>query len=210
MPRTFQPVPQVVELAVQGQRDGQMVENKYYVHVVETITTLIVEELATRMSAWITATMLPNVADNFSMSRVVATDLTVSPGIQVIDTSTAGQAGAITGDNKPNNVSLAIHRATGLGGKAAKSRIYWPCLADSQMGSVNQVDPGIGNGLVTALNTLKSDLETSGLGTYSYGFVSRILLGVKRTSGLFIAVTGHGLTDYIVDSMRARLPGHGL
>jgi pantothenate kinase len=124
--------------------------------------------------------------------------------------STHAGFGADTGAPKPNNVTLAVHRKAVGSGKKQKSRVYWPSLFDSAFSGTNEISPTFGAALETALDDLRSAILAGTTSTFDYGFVSRILNHVKRTNGLFVPVLAHSLIDFVADSMRSRLPGHGL
>lgn len=210
MPRVFQPVPKVVEITVQGSMDGQLIENKYYAKGNLAITGAMCAALAHVVDAWVHTTFLPLLSSEYVYTRTVARDLTVEASFESIDATNGGQPGGISGDFLPNNVSLAIHRDTGLSGKKAKSRVYWPVITDAQRDGANKVTSGTASAFIAGLDTLKTDITSDTSNTWTYGYVQRILDHVKLSEGNFVEVLAHTVTDLILDSMRDRLPGHGL
>lgn len=210
MPRVFQPVPKTVEITVQGQRDNQLIENKFYAQGVSAITEAMVAALASIVDSWVASSFLANLPDNYQYLRTIARDLSSEASFEVINHTNGGAVGAITGDYLPNNVSVAVHRDTGLSGKKAKSRIYWPGISDVQQGGANTLSTTAAASFISSLNDLLSLIQANTSNTWTYGYVQRVLNGVKLSIGNFVAVFGHSLTDLILDSMRDRLPGHGV
>lgn len=208
--RVFQPVDKTVELTVQGTLQGELVENKYYAKGVSAITAAMCVALSELVDLWVHTTMLAQLPSDYVYVRSIARDLTTEASFESVTTTHAGETGAITTAVAPNNVTLAVHRATGLSGKKAKSRIYWPGIPMAALTAPNTVGSTYGGNVVAILDTLRSDILAESSNSWTYGYVQRILDHVKLSSGNFIEVLSHTLTDFILDSMRDRLPGHGL
>lgn len=208
--RVFQPVDKTVEITVQGNRDGQVVENKFYAKGTLAITSAMVAALAHLTDAWVAASYLPAIPNNYLYVRTIARDLTTEASFEAVDVTNGNTAGSLTGPGKPNNVTFAVHRDTGLSGKKAKSRIYWPAIADSQLSGVNTVSSAAAASMESILGALQSAIIADTSNTWQYGYVQRVLDHVKLSSGNFIEVIAHTVTDLILDSMRDRLPGHGV
>jgi len=210
MPRVFQPVANTVEITVQGTVDAQLVENKYYAKGTSAITSIMVAALASAVESWVASDFLPILSDAYTHTRVIARDLTTEASFESVDATHGGETGGISGAFLPNNVSVAIHRDTGLSGKKAKSRIYWPVLTEAQRAGANGLATVAATAFLGALDALRGDIIADTSNTWTYGYVQRVIDGVKLSAGNFIVVLSHSLTDTILDSMRARLPGHGL
>jgi hypothetical protein len=199
----------VAKIAVQGLFNGQEDENIFYVQVAETITSAILEEIAGRVATWVADHQLAALSNLYQHVRIVVTDQTTDPGLQFVNTDNAGLSGAQTSQSMPNNSTFAIHRKTGMSGKASKSRVYWPTIVLAFLSAPNTMDPTTANNLVNDLETLRLALETAGISTYVYGYISRVLDHLPRTAGVFVPVVGHSFTDLTLDSQRRRLPGRG-
>jgi hypothetical protein len=210
MPRIFQPVPKTVEISIQGTYDGQLVENKFYAQALETITSSMVDALATVGEDWVVAHFLPLVLSNYVHSRTVARDLSVEASFESIDASAAGSTGTLTGSSAfPGSATVAIHRATGLSGKKAKSRIYHIGLNSGEAPLGNVLGSGVGVVLINLYEALRTAILADSSATWTYGYPQRIVDHVKLTTANFIPVFGHSLTDQFVDSQRRRLTGRG-
>jgi hypothetical protein len=210
MPRVFQPVDKTIELTVQGTLAGELVENKYYAQGAMAITGPMVTALAAVLDTWVNGSMLALLPTNYIYTRSIARDLTVEASFEAVNITHSGATGAISTAVAPNNVTLAIHRYTGLSGKKAKSRVYWPGISDSALATANTVTSTFGGAVIGALDTLRAAILLDSSNTWTYGYVQRVLNGVKLSAGVFVEVFFHTLTDFIIDSMRDRLPGHGL
>lgn len=208
--RVFQPVTRTIELAVQGTYAGEQVENKFYAQALSAVTEAMVTELVGIVADWVAAHMLSQLPSQYVHTRVVGRDISVDSSFEVIDVTHAGSPGTASGTGAPGNVTLAVHRDTRLSGKKAKSRIYWPGITEAAITSTNQIATVAGANIVDALDSLRSSILAGTESTYKYGYPQRIIDHVKLATGNFIEVFGHSLTDAILDSTRARLPGHGL
>lgn len=208
--RVFQPVDKTVELTVQGTFNGERVENKYYAKGAEAITDVMVDALAGVLDTWAHTSMLPTLPDTYTYIRSIARDLTTEASFEVINAAHGGEIGGLAVAGLPNNVSLAVHRNTGLSGKKAKSRVYWPGIANGFVTTPNTITTAGASAILAAVDALRSDILADTSNTWLYGYVQRIIDHVRLTAGNFIEVFGHSLTDEILDSMRARLPNHGL
>ena len=136
MPRVFQPVPNVVEVSIQGTFDGQLVENKFYAEAASAVTSAMVDELATIAANWVGSHFLAAVPASYVHSRCVARDLTTEASFESINASQAGNAGTASGAVPlPGNATIAVHRSTPFSGVKQKSRIYHIGLADGGLAS---------------------------------------------------------------------------
>lgn len=206
---TFQPAPNVVEIAVQGKLDNQLAENKFYVHSSATVTEAIVTDLVLAAAEWVITEWLPQLGSKFIYNRTVARDLTSEGSFEVVDTSNSGTAGSGGTDTSPNNVTWAAHRKTNRSGKYQKSRIYVPSIPNAARTTDNGISSASAIGFLTALLDFDTDIAALTGSTYTVGYVQRILDHVRLAVANFIPTTGWASTDLILDSMRRRLPGRG-
>ena len=210
MPTTFQPVPNTVELTVQGTQDGQLVENKFYAKAVETITELIVSDLVQIVADWVASSKLATHPNGYTHTRVVGRDLSSASSFEVTNSDHAGSVGTQSGATMPGNVAIAIHRETGLSGKKAKSRVYWPAIPTAAAVSPDVFGSTYAGQLITACEALRTALLAYSGATISYGYPQRKLNGVPLTTANFIEVTDHAVRDFFFDSQRRRLMGRGV
>jgi len=200
----------LLKVSVQGTYDGQLVENKFYAKAAEAVTDVMVAALAGVVEDWVHNTMLAHLPSAYVFTRTVARDLTSEASFESISSAHTGETGAITSTPAmPGNVTIAVHRDTGLSGKKAKSRIYWPGLNTGALTGENQFSTAEATALIDALDTLRDDILADTSTTWTYGYVQRIIDHVKLTAGNFIEVFHHSVTDRNMDSQRRRLAGRG-
>src|SRR4029453_966950 len=150
----------VIAINVSGHYFGELVENIFYVQTADTVTVDMCEEVAGITAAWIASDQLGLVNTGYTADRVVATDQTTSPGLQFINIDNQGNPGTLSGSPAlPQNDTFAVHRNTGLSGKAAKSRIYWPTIQVNQMDTVGVLIASVANAFVDACESLRIALE---------------------------------------------------
>jgi len=208
--RVFQPVDKTVELTVQALLNGELVENKFYAKGSSAINAAMVAALASLVDSWVAAAWLPVLPETYNYTRSIARDLTVEASFESVDATHGGTPGGLAVAGLPNNVSLAVHRDTGLSGKKAKSRVYIPGIANGFVTTPNTITTAGASAFIGALDTLRSDILLDSTNTWAYGYVQRVLDHVRLAAGNFIEVFSHSLVDHIIDSQRARLPLHGL
>lgn len=200
----------VIAINVSGHLFDELAENIFYVETDATVTSAMLEEVAGITANWVASDQLPLLNSGYIADRVVCTDQTASPGLQFINIDNQGNPGGLSGSAAlPQNCTFAVHRNTGLSGKGAKSRIYWPGLQQNQTTAPGEVSATTANAFVDACESLRTALEAGTEAGYTYGYISRVLNGVERTNGLFVPVIGHSYTDLHMDSQRRRLPGRG-
>ena len=210
MPRVFRPVTRTIEASIQGVMDGQLVENKVYAQAAAAVTAAMVEEIANIVETWVSTSLLPHISADYTHTRTVARDISTASSFEFIDASHAGAVGADVSGGLPNNATIAVHRDTGMGGVKAKSRIYQVGLPLDALLTPNTLTAAAKALYITAWNALRTAILAGATSTFLYGYPQRVVGGAPLATGNFITVLSHSFTDAVVDSMRARLPGHGL
>jgi hypothetical protein len=205
----FQPVPDTIEVAIQGEYDGQLVENLVYAQADATVTADMVVEIATIVADWVASTFFDSVGVGYSHRRVVATDVSTPASFQTINTEHAGETGTVGGQALPGNCCIAVHRNTGLSGKKAKSRIYHPALTGTMLATADTMNGGSSVLIVAAWDALRSAIEAGISAGFIYGYPQRVLNAVRLGTANFIQVFAHSMVDLFLDSQRRRLEGRG-
>jgi hypothetical protein len=201
----YQPVPNVAQCQIFGVVDGQVTINDLYFEISGGgITPINLSSIATALSVWGVGSLAPLLSDDWTMERVIATDLTTATGPRVDIGGTA--PGGVSGEALPNNVAACVSLRTALRGRSARGRNYVPGIPSS-LCTLNTLDPTFVSDLVTAYNGLV------GAGTFLAGWelvvVSRQTAGALRPTGLAIPVVSALMTTDRVRSMRSREVGHG-
>lgn len=199
----FIPVPNVAQVEMLYTQQGEPCENVYHYQFAAPPTALDLNNLIDAMKAWELnhASALRNVATE--LTRIRARDLSVQDGLivdrQVIPTI----VGADVSTGLPNNVTVAIAKRTGLGGRSFRGRTFHIGLSDNQVGNNEILPPTL-----TALGqvyTLLINVDLSG--NPPLVVVSRRHGGNPRLVGVATPVTSITI-DKFTDSQRRRLPEH--
>lgn len=201
----FIPVPNVVQLEMIYNWDGQTVEN--VLHYLGSVTADLsaMTELCGSHITWWNSTLRPLVASNMQLVNVRATDLTTITGPVVNESSGLPTAGTNASPSLPNNVALVLTKRTAQRGRSQRGRIYQGGLTENGV-TANAVFPTYASDFVDAYeDRLTLDLP---LADWQMVVVSRYSGGFPRETGQATIVTNI-TTDATIDSQRRRLPGRG-
>jgi hypothetical protein len=106
----------------------------------------------------------------------------------------------------PNSVSLAIAFRTGISGRSNQGRNFWIGLCESQC-TQNRVLADVVDDIIQQYSDLVINMYSAT--TAQMCVYSRYHNNEPRLLGLASTITSIVVTDYVVDSMRRRLPGRG-
>lgn len=204
---TFQPAPDCVTVTIEGSVDGQLTINDLsFRSQIGPRTAPDVLALTTAIGAWYVSEVIPWLNHNYT-ARVAKGRGLSSANPFVALSSLGNEPGAETGDQLPNNCSMAVHFGTGSAGRSYQGRNYVPVLdRDDVVG--NFIDAAWANNIVTAYQSLlfPGDIVPDG---WIWVIISRVQGGVRPAEALFHEVSSVSVVDLVVDSMRRRLPGRG-
>lgn len=204
---TFQPVEDCVQVTIEGSLDGQLTINDlYFRSTIGPRTAPDVVALTTAIANWYGATMAPLLNENWEGRVAKGKGLSsATPFVALV--SMTGVVGEQTGDQLPNNCTMAVHFATGAAGRSRQGRNYVPVLdRDDVVG--NFIDSGWAANVVTAYSELifPGSYVPDG---WIWVVVSRMQGGVRPPEGEFHEILSVSVVDLVVDSQRRRLPGRG-
>lgn len=199
----FQSVPDTAEVFVEFAHHGIPVGMTFYFAHAGGYTETDIENLATAMDAWAGAEVLPVLTNQAAYVRTIARGLENEADYAFEVTTSAGP-GTVTGNGMPGNGSFALKRLSGLTGRNARGRVYWPALSNSQVESTNEnlVTSAAISGWLAALLEIVAYAITHG---WIEVIVSRWNNNVKRATGVTFAVADWSFTDNRVDTQRRRL-----
>lgn len=119
------------------------------------------------------------------------------------------RAGTAGGALMPGNQTFAVKLSSGLTGRSARGRIYWPPSTDAMLtpyyGTMNVASAAA---IVAAVNTLIANI-TAANAAWHLVITSYMSGKAWRGAGVNYRVTGAGYSDLNLDSQRRRLPGRG-
>ena len=202
---TFQAVPNVAQIQLMGQVDGQLTVNDLYFEISGGgITAVNLGAITTAVMDWWTAQIAPLLSDDWTSIRAVGVDLTAVDGPRrEVPNITAG---GISGEANPNNVAAVVSLRTDQRGRSGRGRNFVPGIPGTVV-TLNTLDPSFISNLLTNYFLLV------GPGTFLAGWqlvvVSRRTAGALRPTGIAIPVTDVVMVGNSVRSMRSREIGHG-
>jgi hypothetical protein len=204
---TFQPAPDCVQVTVEGSLDGQLTINDlFFRSQIGPRTPADVLFLTQAIRDWYIDAVVPNLNHNWE-GRVVKGRGLSSPNPITALAGMVDVVGALTGDQLPNNCTMAVHFGTGMAGRSFSGRNYVPVL-DRDFVIGNVIDSAWANDIVLAYMQLVFPGAVVPDG-WIWVIISRVQGGVRPAEALFHEITSVSVVDRIVDSQRRRLPGRG-
>jgi hypothetical protein len=204
---TFQPAPDCVQVTVEGSLDGQLTINDlFFRSSIGPRTPADVLALTAAIRDWYETSIAVMLNHNWE-GRVVKGKGLSSPNPITALVSMTGVVGGETGDQLPNNCSMAVHFGTGLAGRSFSGRNYVPVLdRDDVVG--NFIDSTWATAIVGGYQQLlfPSVVVPDG---WIWVVISRVQGGVRPAEALFHEILSVSVVDLVVDSQRRRLPGRG-
>lgn len=186
-------------------QDGQRVMNTHHFYDGTGWDAGKLNNLAEGVYQWWHNDVRGQVSNTVQLTGVIATDLTPGSGLQAAKTTGLPEFGGKNSPALPNNVTLAVKKATGFAGRSFHGRTFFIGLTEDAV-TGNTVDPTLVGTLVTAFDHLKEPLGP--LIPVDLCVLSLVADGVERPDGICTPVTGISV-DSTVDSQRRRLPGRG-
>lgn len=201
----FQSAPNIAHVQIRGSIDSQLTINDQYWEISGGgITPTNLDTLVDSIVNWVNTSFAPLLSEDWSFTRVIATDLTTQTGYRVEAPGTA--TGGVTGESAPNNVAACVSFRTGVAGRSFHGRNYVPGIPNAEI-DLNAMSPSFLSALSGAYVTL------IGAGTFipgwQWGVLSRVAAGVPRPVAILTPIISVTFTSPYVRSMRSRSVGHG-
>jgi hypothetical protein len=197
----FQTVPSGVQVKLIGQLGDQPCINVFNIDVAHEVTEVDVENCAIAVDAWFQAELLPHVSDDYTLIKVVGTDLEHDPAIQHEVVHSPALAGSITSGGMPANSALVTSLRTANIGRSYRGRSYLGGLPIDSQVSVDAMDTGYAATVATGYIALVDALHSLG---YALAVLSRIAGGVLRVAGLLTEIIAV-VTNTRIDTQRRRV-----
>lgn len=187
----FVPAPRTYECVVKGTVTTQPWVNIWHVRRQASTTEPTPAEVAGWFWVRWSAQMLPGMSNNALVSEVTVRDIGSQFAPQGVLPVSPQQAGAITGDCLPANVSFLFQKLTGFTGRMHRGRSYLPGVPEAQ--SVNAgggLTAGIAAGWNTRLEAFRASLSNDIGGTsMECVLVSRVQGGIPRAEAKVTQIT---------------------
>lgn len=199
----FQRVPNTAEAAVTFNMQGVPVIMTFYAQRSLGYNEAQIAALAAAVDDWAGDQVRPLISSQVTYVATNVRGLDAENDLQATSAVGAG-AGGLVQTPLPNNVALAVKRSSGLTGRSARGRVYFPGLTVNALGTnENFFTTTIVDDIVEVLNALRVILEAIG---WIEVIVSRYINNTKRSEAVVFPVTFYTATDLRVDSRRDRLP----
>lgn len=202
----FQPVPFTFEINCNYLYRAVPIQMTFHVEVASpdyTVTAL--QSLCDAAQVWQAAQLLQGFPSDAVFNGVEGRGLANQNDIFASNTDDIGEPGLRT-NIFPNMVAFAIKRTSGLTGRSARGRVYWPAASqDQNSGNENQIDAGRAALYVGALG-LFEDAMQGAVPSAIEVITSRVSSGSSRPVGVNFPVVGYAYTNLQWDTMRERMP----
>jgi len=201
----FVPAPNIVQCEVLAAKDGQIIENRFFVDVFHPPLLSDLQEIATLTTSFCNIDYAPRLTVDCTITGLKLTDMSQQNGIFLQTALTI--PGEVAGTSEPNEVSYCLSLRTASRGRSARGRWYWLGMATGQRLDQNRVNTTFRAAAPAALDALRTRLANVG---YAWVIVSFIANGAPRVGGpVYFPVTSIITVDDILDSQRRRRPGIG-
>lgn len=201
----FQAVPEVAQIDVVFTQNGVTMQNSYYAKHPGGYSLANLQALADDIDTAIDAVMLIRLPDTCDYVRTDVRGLAVENDLVATQNANAGP-GTDAADPLPNNVTFSIKKTSGLTGRAARGRTYWPAIPRDKVNSADQnlLDSTYAAVLVSVVGSIRTNIDSTG--NWDPVLVSRWLNNVKRAVGVTFPWTGESSVNLVIDTQRGRLP----
>jgi len=202
---TFQAVPNAAQVNVVASLDGTLCVNTYYFTHAASWGMTELQALADAIDSVVGSNMLPIMSPNYDYLRTEARDLRTPIAILTTSDTNAGP-GSKTGFPQANNVALSVKRSSGLTGRGARGRVYIPVTTNGNLSAPNLISDAFHDavlGLLDSFTDIAADIDWTAV------IVSRTGPGTSPAAAVVYTLVEWIIVNYVVDSMRRRLPGRG-
>lgn len=201
----FQIVPDGAEAVVRGSLFGEEVATTFYATHAAGWDDTELAQLADAVDTVWGLGVLPELQANYEYIGTFCRDLRTAVGFQASTNNNAG-VGGNSSAGKPNNVTLAIARRSGLSGRAARGRIFLPGINGDMLSAENEVSTTFVTTIEGLLNGMRTAMDAV---DWTEVIVSRTGPGTTSTLAVVYTVVEYVVVNRVLDSMRRRLPGRG-
>lgn len=199
----FQSVPNTASIAIQWSINSALCVNVLHAERSGGYNETQLQDLADLVDAFMDTDWLPTATSQHVYDQVTVRGLENENDFEVVSNTNAG-AGGETAAIFPNNVTKAIKLTSGLTGRSARGRSYFPTMNTAYLTSnENFLTSPAADLMVDILTDLLADITAGG---WVPVIVSRVLEGVLRDPAVTFPIILASVDDFSTDSMRSRLP----
>lgn len=199
----FQTVPNTLEAVVQLLINSGEVTMTFYARYPGAYGQAEADALAEQMDLWADTELKPALSSSATYVGVLVRGLELLNDVFAFNNTNTG-VGDVVSAPLPNNVAKAVARRSGLTGRSARGRVYFPLYLAALDANENFITAVTAADLVARLEEVSTYMAVAG-GTEV--IVSRYTAGAPRLFGVTFGVQDYAVTSLRVDSRRDRLPG---
>jgi len=202
----FVPAPNILQVEVRAIKDGQRVENRFYVNCFHAPTLADITAVNAIVSTSTLTDWIPLLPTDVTLVSNFYRSLQDQNAIQLEAPYVTGNVGTRAGAAAPNQNTLCVSLRSANAGRSARGRLYWLGLSEDQY-AANQVAGADIAAITAALDDLRTALVAGG---YAWTIVSFFTNNAPRVGGpVYFPVVSVLTVDGVLDSQRRRMPGHG-
>jgi hypothetical protein len=202
------------------QPDGSNAENTFYVKRTSAWSSSELTTIANAFITWFgtgdgTHSYKVNVASTFSLSNVIARDLTTDTSSIISTNSGLPIAGTDSAAAAQMGETFAITARSGLSGRSNRGRTFVVGLPEDAFatGILNTIKSTFANSLVSAFNALltavpAADAACEVVILSRYHGIDSGGKPIPRATGVMTPVSVYGYSNLLMDFQRRRAPGH--
>lgn len=164
------------------------------------ITLAVLGGMADVVEDWLASDWADVAGQNWTATNLDLRDLTTATGPVLAREIT--EAGVLTAENLPSQVTIAISLRTGVAGRSGRGRLYHVGLTESQV-TGDYINGATLTALQTAYNNLRLALEAA---SYFWIVASFYTNGAPRPAAQRRVIQSVTLTDSRVDRQIRRTP----
>jgi len=198
----YQAVPNTIQVMVRGSLAGQSMQNDFYYEHPLALTQAKVDAVTDAVDSYWNNNMLGLLPIAWTGTETYGRALDHATDFQSTSLINAGIAGQINSPPLPSLATVAIARRSAYTGRNGRGRVFWMGLTEADV-SANTVSSTLTGNIADALAAMDSYLLTLG---YTGVIVSRIVDGVKLTTGQTFPIVQWLAVDNEVDTRRSRKP----
>lgn len=192
--------PNGIELRVIAAQNGVPVVNVYHLKTSGAVTLANLEAAAETYADWYETLGRGYFHSSYVLQSIVATDISVSNGMQYTWSEFSTPAGAITSAPAAANAAAVISWRTPFIGRSYRGRTYIGGLANAELVDAQHLQSSTASGMAVDWGVLQDAWTTAGL---VLSVLSKVAAGVLRIHGILTEVTAI-VVDTKVDSQRRR------
>lgn len=200
----FQSVPNTAQIDIVFTQNSVIMQNSFYATHPGGYNLADLEALAADIDMAVPVTWLPRLPSDCTYLRTDVRGLDTENDLVASDDSSSADGDDPTSP-LPNNVTFSIKKTSGLTGRSARGRTYWPAIPNDKLlaADENTLIASYITNIVGAVDSIRTNIN--GVGTWEAVLVSRFAEGVQRDEGVTFPWVGTTFVNDVVDTQRGRL-----